>query len=69
MQYIWKETHLGIVICTNEWIFLQTSLEDTKIGMNGCDISFCYEILSHLEKIIKELLEWWSIKRHISNPY
>lgn len=69
MQYIWKETHLGILIYTNEWIFLQTSLEDMKIGMNGCDISFGYEILSHLEKITEELVEWWSIKRYISNPY
>lgn len=41
MQYsvhIWKGTHLGIVIYTNEWIFLQTSLEDIKIEMNGCDM-------------------------------
>lgn len=41
MQYwvhIWKGTHLGIVRDTNEWILLQTSLEDTKIGMNGCDM-------------------------------
>lgn len=41
MQYsvhIWKGTHLGIVIYTNEWISLQTFLQDKKIGMNGHDM-------------------------------
>lgn len=62
--HIWKGRHLGIVTYKNEWIFLQTSLEDIKIDVNGCGMFL--SDTEFLEKI-KELVEWWSIKKRISN--